>query len=125
MVYNEEHFNRFGYRCKFMHELFHWQGITDNKVSLISDSICKWTNEIPHMEIQACPGLTLSGALTKITSGKLEIQNFHGLVFHVGTNNVIKSTPEQIGQAMGEIVDYVKENTPTNMPDHTTPTRLK
>jgi hypothetical protein len=112
--YNEAHYARFKSNCKHSHEVFHWQGVTDNLVCLIGDSICKWSNEIQHLEIQAVPGLSLEGALDKMVSGKLNIHGFHGLFVHLGTNDVTSSKcdPDEIAKKMSAIIDYLEITIP-------------
>ena len=45
--------------CALQHDIFHWGGRLGNEVTLIADSICKWVQDVPHLEVQSIPGVTL------------------------------------------------------------------
>jgi hypothetical protein len=111
-VYDSVHYERYEAKCRFKHHLFHWEGVGSNQVTLISDSICKWVNDIPHLEIQAIPGLSLTTVVENITNGTLKIDGFHGIIFHVATNDVTRNSPETIGDLMSDLVTYLRQATP-------------
>jgi hypothetical protein len=100
LTYDAEHFLKYENRCKNMHTMFHWEGEISNTIGLIGDSICKWSNNLPHMEIQAVPGLTLGDTLSKLEAHVFKLAPFHAIMLHVGTNDVMGYTPEEVGLQM-------------------------
>jgi lysophospholipase L1-like esterase len=86
--------------------MFHWEGEISNTVGLIGDSICKWVNGLPHMEIQAVPGLTLGTALSKLEAHTFKLAPYHMILLHVGTNDVMSHTPEEVSQLMEKVLDH-------------------
>jgi lysophospholipase L1-like esterase len=88
-VYDEAHAmaQEEGKYCLNSHSMFHWQGLEDNRVTLISDSILKWVHSVVHLQVQAISGLTLSRALEKLSTGEIKCTGFNGIIFHVSTND--------------------------------------
>ena len=99
--------------CLYKHFLYHWEGRYDNKVVLISDSICKWVRDIPHLEIFAVPGMNLSSAFIKMCSLELKTTRFDGLILHCGTNDFSEGmSGDDIVEKLGAIVTYLRQLPP-------------
>jgi hypothetical protein len=93
--------------CLYKHAVYHWEGITDNKVVLVSDSICKWVRGIPHLEVKALPGLNLPDAFDKMCRLEIDINHYQGLIFHVGTNSLDKEI-DWVLSRFRAIVNFLK-----------------
>ena len=100
----------FGNGCGYRHKLYSWQGRIDNSVTLISDSMCKWVNKLPHTHTQAIPGLTLDSALGYLQDGTLKIKPYTVILLHLGTNNVWKDHPDSFRNKLIAIIDFVRKN---------------
>ena len=111
LLYDRKHITLRGPNCRYRHDMFKWEGVKDNRVGLVSDSICKRIREIPHMSTQAVPGLTLSEALTKMTNGTINIHGFEALVLFLGTNN-LGERPMVIARQMHQIVRFLQRTCP-------------
>lgn len=112
--YDEEHIRQVGDDCLYKHTIYAWQGALDSRACLLSDSICKWFQGIPHLDIRAIPSLTLAPALEKITSGILTTSNYDAILIHIGGNDISnkKLTPNDIMRNMEAIIDHIKSTTP-------------
>ena len=106
-TYDEAHAYRYGFNCDYKHLFFHWQGLVDNRVGLIGDSLVKYIKGVRHLEIQSVPGLTLSGALEMMTTGALKIGNFEALIVMAGTND-LGSHYMVTCRKMAEIIRFLK-----------------
>ena len=95
--------------CPFKHRLYHWEGSEDNKVGLISDSICKWVRGMKYLETQAVPGLTLERAFVMMVGRELKSWDYLSLIIHVGCNNLDddKQFPVHIMEKTGAILNFV------------------
>ena len=110
-TYDEAHAYRFGNNCGFKHYFYHWQGLVDNRVGLIGDSLVKYIRGVRHLEIQSVPGLGLTRALEMMTTGELRIVNYEALVLMIGTND-LGSDYITIIRKMYEILRFLKSATP-------------
>jgi lysophospholipase L1-like esterase len=111
-VYDAAHFEKHENRCKHLHTMFHWEGDSSNTVGLLGDSICKWCYGTPHLEIQAISGLTLLDAFHKIEADKFKLAPFHAILLHIGTNDTMEHTPEEVGQMMYNVLDLLSTKAP-------------
>ena len=109
-VYNNHHNSIFGNGCGYKHLLYSWEGRIDNQATLISDSMCKWVNKLPHTHVQAIPGLSLISTLDHLRKGTLQIRYCNVIILHVGTNCVWSDTPEAFKHQLEEIIDYIRRN---------------
>ena len=106
-TYDEAHAYRFGNNCDYKHNFYHWQGLVDNRVGLIGDSLVKYIRGVRHLEIQSVPGLNLGRALEMMTTGELRIVNFEVLVLMIGTND-LGSCYMTICRKMNEILRFLQ-----------------
>jgi hypothetical protein len=111
-VYDQKHYDKYDFRCRFKHSVFHWEGTVDNQIGLISDSIFKWVNDTPHVELQAFPGMTLESAFDKLVAGQVKISGFHGIILHLGTNSLHTHDPSTIGDLMLDIIFFLQHVVP-------------
>ena len=110
---NQEHVEKVGIDCKYKHYLYQWEGRLDSKVCLISDSLCKWVQNIDHLDVQALPGLKLSPAFVKMCSHEVRVDGYKALIFHIGTNDYAEGTPlKEIVQKMAAILCFAKQSHP-------------
>ena len=109
--FDRKHLFLCGPACKFRHTMYCWEGAGDNRVGLIADSISKWIRNVPHLQVQAVPGLRLSTALQKIKEGTIKVQNFEALIFFVGSNDLNKP-PMAILNEMRAIVTCLRTLVP-------------
>jgi lysophospholipase L1-like esterase len=97
--------------CHFRHNFYLWDGVCDNKVGLISDSISKWIREVKHLHVQAIPGLTLEDALQKMSQGYLKTTGFEAIILFLGTNS-LGERPMVVARQMLAIVRFLQHNSP-------------
>ena len=100
--------------CGFRHTLFEWEGVGDNRVGLLSDSLCKWVRLVPHLHVQAIPGLTLLDAVNKISDGTFRVSGFESLILFMGSNDLGKP-PSEIARMMSTVVTRLKNLAPTTL----------
>ena len=96
--------------CPYKHKLFHWEGSVENRVGLISDSICKWVRGMKYLETQAVPGLTLENAFLMLVKRELKSWDFTALIIHVGCNNLDdeKQYPVHIMEKTYAILNFIR-----------------
>ena len=100
--------------CGFRHTFFAWEGVGDNRVGLLSDSICKWVRTVPHLNVQAIPGLTLLDAVNRISDGTFKVSGFEALILFMGSNDLDKP-PAEIARMMNVVVSRLRSITPTTL----------
>jgi hypothetical protein len=108
-VYNEEHYAKHKDECYKSHDLYFWEGVKDNRATLIADSVFKWVREVMHLQVQSVPGMNLSGAEQKVTSGELKTGGFDLIILSVGGNDLEKKTIDYIMQKYRAIIRYLQE----------------
>ena len=80
-TYNYKHQEEMNGRiCPYKHFLYHWTGRLGNEVTLLSDSICKWMQYIPHVETQAVPGINLTRTLAQLQDVNLTSRGYRGII---------------------------------------------
>ena len=114
-IYDKKHQEDMnGEICPYKHFLYRWGGLIDSEITLVSDSHCKLLQNIPHLEIQAVPGIDLARTLTQLTRQQLTSKGYRGFILHVGCNDHAQGiTPYVTLQNIIAIVDYLEESTPS------------
>jgi lysophospholipase L1-like esterase len=92
--------------------MFRWQGLYDNRITLIADSMAKWVRQVPHTMVQAIPGLTLQRAYQKIWDRTFQVRNFQGIILMIGTNNVESHTPTASANLLKVLLDLINSLAP-------------
>ena len=113
-IYNMKHQVELGGRiCTRKHEMYHWGGRLGNEVTLISDSLCKWVQDVPHLENQSFPGINLSRVLEKMMAVDVTTKGYLGLILSVGTNEISDGvSAEGILAKVTSILDFMEETSP-------------
>ena len=100
--------------CNRKHSLYHWQGRLGNEVTLVADSLCKWVQDISHLEVQACPGVNLTRIFEKMKNVDITSKGYLGFILCVGTNEIADGVPaEEILAKTEAILDYMAATSPT------------
>jgi lysophospholipase L1-like esterase len=112
-TYDQAHVDAKGLACKYRHNYYHWNGIRDNRILLVSDSIMKWVKEIAHLEIKAYPGLKLASALARIRTNDIDCSNHEGIILALGSNDISSKTDKrEIFRMTIAIVTFLKQTFP-------------
>ena len=108
-TFDSQHLILYG-SCPFKHRIYHWEGSEENRVGLISDSICKWVRGMKYLETQAVPGLTLEKAFIMMVGRELKSWDYTALIIHVGCNNldIAEQYPVHIMEKTAAILNFVK-----------------
>ena len=113
-TYDLEHWESEGRACKFKHTYYHWEGVYDNQILMISDSLMKWIRDVGHLEVKAFPGINLAVALGKMTSGEVSCTGYTGIIISLGCNDIPRrdSTDITIIADIRKIVKFIREGFP-------------
>ena len=107
--YNWEHIKKTGYYCRLKHRSYLWPARIKNNHTLISDSICKYTNRLHETYVQAFPGARIYTLLQKIRLGKIRITGYKIVILHVGTNDLQELSVEDLVHRMKQLVQTVRQ----------------
>ena len=110
-VFDEEHRNKFGYRCLYRHSKYIWPGKFEDKFILISDSICKYVHDLDETRVEAYPGATISDIEELIIQNKINI-NYRIIILHLGSNFLCKYTVEEIRTRLEQLIVAVEDRNP-------------
>jgi hypothetical protein len=100
--------------CNRKHSLYRWEGRLGNEVTLVADSLCKWVQDVPHLEVQACPGVNLTRILEKMESVEVTSKGYLGLILSVGTNEISDGVPaEEILAKTEAILNFMAVTSPS------------
>ena len=89
--------------------MYSWEGVKDNRATLVADSVCKWFREIMHLKVQAFPGATLGDAQRKLTSWELKIAGFDLVIVAIGGNDLGNKSIDYIMQKYRDIIRHLQE----------------
>jgi hypothetical protein len=69
--------------------------------------------DVPHLQVQAYPGLKLASAFIKMCSMEIRTSGFDGIIIHLATNDFSAGmSGEDIVEKMGAIVTYIRQLPP-------------
>ena len=111
-IYNDAHYEKHGADCRKKHYLYRWQGVKDDRATLIADSLCKWIRQVPHLLVQSVPGLNLASALEKIQLGHLKVANFDLVILATGSNDLESKDIGYVVTKTREIIRYIQHTYP-------------
>ena len=113
-IYDDVHLARYGTTCRRRHHKFQWEAKIETRGTLISDSICKWVSGQPYLQVQACPGLSIESALTKIVNGQINVYDIEFIILHVSTNNVgnLQQTLQQYQINLLALIACIQQSSP-------------
>ena len=106
--YNLYHIKKTGYYCQLKHRSYQWPARINNNNTLISDSICKYSNKLYDTFVQAFPGATINSIIQKVQLGKIIVEKYNIIVLHVGTNNLMQQKPEEIIDQMNNLIITIR-----------------
>ena len=52
-VYDKDHIAEVGHGCPLRHREYRWPALNESKHVIMSDSICKYVNELPNSDVLA------------------------------------------------------------------------
>ena len=107
--YNWEHIKKTGYCCTLKHRSYHWPARIRNNNTLISDSICKYSNRLHDTFVQAFPGATLHSITQKVRLGKIKVADYKIVILHVGTNDLFRYSSEEILELMDKLIKLIRQ----------------
>jgi hypothetical protein len=88
------------------------KGFTDNRCTLIGDSIIKHLQDFLYTSVQAIPGVYANHILELCRSDKLKVRNFKAIIILAGTNDLSQSSPKEIEEIFINIITYLREVNP-------------
>jgi hypothetical protein len=111
-LFNEEHLDKSGFWCKQKHIMYFWTAHTSSDATIIGDSLVKWVRGLKYTDTQSTPGLTLSWAFDRIQQGIIDVSRYQIILLLIGTNDLDKFTPDDIGEKMLGILNLIKKINP-------------
>lgn len=109
-ILDKIHIEKFGDKCPFKHLEYHWPARTTSENCVISDSICKYVNQLYDTEVHAYPGKRIEDIYHKILSKEIDVSKYWVIVIHASSNNLSDDTIENVLQYFRKIVDLIKRN---------------
>ena len=88
------------------------KGFTDNRCTLIGDSIITFLQDFLYTSVQAIPGVYANHLLELFQTDKLKVRNFKAILILAGTNDLSASSPKNIEDIFVNIITYLREVNP-------------
>jgi lysophospholipase L1-like esterase len=88
------------------------KGFTQNRCTLIGDSIIQFILKCKYTSVQSIPGLYAKDLVAAMRRDTIKIRDFHAIVILIGTNDLTRSTFREIVVFFEEIVDYIRSVNP-------------
>ena len=106
-VYDEQHRWETNSACPFKHRRYDWPGVFGNINLLLSDSICKYVQEMHDTRVIAVPGANIDTIFNMIMTNKVDVQGYRIILLHFGSNDTFIAKPIQIAQNMSRLIDMI------------------
>ena len=111
-VFDERHQKVSGTFCRHKHTLYRWKGKTNSAATLLSDSLAKWVKNVRYLDTQSIPGVNLQRAIERVRDSTFNVSRYKLIVLLIGTNDAVKSQPEEIADRLTTLINLIKHKNP-------------
>jgi lysophospholipase L1-like esterase len=88
------------------------KGHAENRCTLIGDSIIQMIRQCLYTSIQSIPGLYAKDLVDVMRRGVVKVHNFKAIIVIIGTNDLCRSTHQEIAAFFEDIVEYIRSQNP-------------
>jgi hypothetical protein len=88
------------------------KGFSENRCTLIGDSLIQFVRQCLYTSIQSIPGLYAKDLVDVMRRGSVKVQDFKAIIVLIGSNDLCKSTYREIAGFLEDIVDYIRSQNP-------------
>lgn len=78
-------------------------------VAIISDSIAKYVKDINNAKVLPFSGATIHHIFCKIRDKTIDLTPYSHVMLHVGTNNVVGSSSEEIQAGFSNLISVIRD----------------
>ena len=89
------------------------KGFSENRVSILGDSIIQRMQDLLICSVQAIPGTYLRDMVRMCIQGIYDVASFRALVICAGTNDFSDSNQDQIFASFRVLIAYIRSKNPT------------
>jgi hypothetical protein len=88
------------------------KGVTQNSCTLIGDSIIQFILKCKYTSVQSLPGLYAKDLVDTMRRDIIKVRNFKAVVVFIGTNDMTKSSYQEIVVFFEEIIEHIRAVNP-------------
>jgi hypothetical protein len=89
------------------------KGYSENRCTLIADSICQNMWDMLYTSLQSVPGAYARHVIDMCKRGAFVVDGFSIVVIALATNYLCDTSPAEIGYEFSKIIEYIREQNPT------------
>jgi lysophospholipase L1-like esterase len=89
------------------------KGFSENRCTIIADSLCHFMYDMLYTSIQTVPGGYARDVVDLCTQGSIITHDFSIVVVALGTNDLCDSSPIEIALEIARIIVYIRGQNPT------------